>query len=158
MDTPPDLAARLRVLEDIEAIRRLKARYFLACDRKDPAAMRDCFVPGDLLIDYGPVGTFHRRDALVEVFERLACHPHILEMHHGANPVIDIVDEQHARGTWALHYQQVDTRQRRLTQLGGVYDDEYRKDGGQWRISRTRFAAASSLVLDLTRLEAKEPA
>jgi hypothetical protein len=146
----PDLAARLRALEDLEAIRRLKARYFLACDRKDPAAMRDCFCSGEVLIDYGPVGTFGRREQLVEVFERLACHAHIVEMHHGANPCIEIVDAQRARGTWALHYQQIDTQAQRLTQLGGLYDDAYRKDDdGAWRIERTRFVVGSTLVLDL---------
>ena len=35
-----DLARRLRALEDIEAIRSLKARYLACCDRKDPAGMR----------------------------------------------------------------------------------------------------------------------
>lgn len=156
MNAPTDLAARLRVLEDIEAIRRLKARYFLACDRKDVAGMRDCFLPGEVHIDYGVVGTFDRREQLIEVFERLACHAHIVEMHHGANPVIDVIDDGHARGSWALHYQQIDTRGRKLTQLGGTYEDEYRKEDGAWRISRTRFVAGSTLVLDLARLETQE--
>ena len=40
------LEARVRRLEDADAIRRLKARYFTCCDRKDPEGMRDCFAPG----------------------------------------------------------------------------------------------------------------
>jgi hypothetical protein len=145
-----NLAARLRVLEDLEAIRALKARYFLACDRKDLAAMRDCFCSDEVLIDYGSIGTFSRREQLVEVFERLACHAHIAEMHHGVNPCIEIVDAQRARGTWALHYQQIDTQAQRLTRLSGIYDDAYRKDDdGAWRIERTRFVVGSMLALDL---------
>ncbi|MBK7730848.1 MAG: nuclear transport factor 2 family protein [Gammaproteobacteria bacterium] len=33
------LEHRIAVLEDIEAIRQLKHRYFFACDRKRPAAI-----------------------------------------------------------------------------------------------------------------------
>lgn len=40
------LETRVRRLEDADAIRRLKARYFTCCDRKDPQGMRDCFAPG----------------------------------------------------------------------------------------------------------------
>lgn len=155
MNPPIDLAARLGALEDLEAIRQLKARYFLACDRKDGAAMRDCFVAGEVLIDYGAIGVFRDRDALVDVFERLAGHAHIVEMHHGVNPRIELLDAQHASASWGLHFQQIDTRAHRLTQLGGVYDDAYRKEGGVWRIARTRFVVDSTLVLDLADGAAK---
>ena len=37
------LEQRLSRLEAIEAIKQLKARYFHACDRKESAAVRDCF-------------------------------------------------------------------------------------------------------------------
>ncbi|RQR29148.1 nuclear transport factor 2 family protein, partial [Burkholderia sp. Bp9131] len=80
------MEVRVRRLEDADAIRQLKARYFTCCDRKDPQGMRDCFAPGTVHIDYGRIGTFEHRDALVDVFERLGCHPHIVEMHHGVNP------------------------------------------------------------------------
>ena len=149
MNESTDIAARLRVLEDSEAIRRLKARYLLACDRKDVRAMRDCFADGEVLVDYGAVGIFRHRDALADVFQRLACHDHIVEMHHGMNAQIDIVDEAHARAVWRLHYQQIDTRAHKLVQLAGSYEDEYRRHDGAWKISGTRFVVESKLALDL---------
>lgn len=139
------LETRVRRLEDADAIRRLKARYFTCCDRKDPQGMRDCFVPGRLHIDYGRIGTFDTRDALVDVFERLGCHPNIVEMHHGVNPDITVLDDTHARGTWGLHYQMIDTNARTLTQLGAYYDDEYRKVDGEWKIAGTRCVVTSTL-------------
>lgn len=150
-----ELAARLSALEDLEAIRQLKARYFHACDSKDGAAMRDCFSTGEVLIDYGAIGLFRDRDALVEVFERLAGHDHIVEMHHGANPCIELIDAQQARARWSLHFQQIDLRAHRLTQLGGVYEDEYRKEAGTWKIASTRFCVDSTLMLDLSEAEAR---
>ena len=149
MASESELHARVRALEDLEAIRKLKARYFHRCDHKDPQGMRECFVPGKVAIDYGAIGAFDDRDQLVDVFRRLGCHEHILEMHHGVNPQIDLIDAGHARGTWGLHYQQIDTREHRLTQLGAYYEDEYRKVDGEWKVSATRCVVTSTLVLDL---------
>lgn len=144
------LERRLRVLEDIEAIRALKARYLACCDAKDPAGMRACFADGAVHIDFGVIGVFDRADALVEVYTRAACHEHMVEMHHGANPQIEILDESRACASWSLQYGLIDTQAQRLTQLAGWYEDEYRKQDGSWKITRTRFVATSSLAMDLS--------
>jgi hypothetical protein len=146
---------RLRRLEDMEAIRLLKARYLFSCDRKDPATMRACFVDGPVHIDYGVVGTFDNADTLVKLYTEVACHDHMVEMHHGANPQIEVLDEKNARGTWSLHYFLINTQTKSATQLAGYYEDEYRKDGGSWKISATKFVATSTLALDLSEATAK---
>lgn len=143
------LEAKLRHIEDIEAIRQLKARYFFCCDQKDPDGMRACFAVGDVTIDYGVVGRFTHRDQLVDVFAQLACHDHIVEMHHGVNPKITILDRSMASGTWGLHYQQIDTLKQTVTQLGAHYHDEYRKIDGAWKISATRCTVTSTMVTEI---------
>lgn len=141
---------QLQSVLDREAIRDLKAAYFAACDAKDPVAMRACFADGPVAIDYGAIGRFERADDLVAVFVRLGCHPHMREMHHGVNPRIALDDADHAHGHWALHYQLIDTQARRLTQLGGYYDDAYRRGAdGRWKIAATRSVVTSTLVLEL---------
>ncbi|MGH8114092.1 MAG: nuclear transport factor 2 family protein [Rhodanobacteraceae bacterium] len=148
MDTR-QIEQRLRVLEDIEAIRTLKAHYLACCDGKNPQGMRACFVDGPVKIDYGVIGTFDRADALVEIFTLMGCHPHMVEMHHGVNPQIEITDDTHARGHWGLHYQLINTQDKTLTQLGATYDDEYRKTPQGWKIEATRCVVTSTLVLNL---------
>ncbi len=150
-----DLSARLQALEDIEAIRQLKARYLFSCDRKDPATMRSCFADGKVEIDYGVVGRFDSADALVKVFTDVGCHDYMVEMHHGVNPQIDRVSAELARGTWSLHYFLINTRDRTLTQLGGYYEDEYVRTTAGWKMSKTRFIATSTLVLDINSEAAK---
>lgn len=145
-----DIQQRIQRLEDLEAIRQLKARYLWCCDRKDPQGMRACFVDGPVHIDYGAVGTFDRADALAKVFSDIACHPHMVELHHGMNAQLEILDAGHARGTWSLHYFLINTETQGLTQLAGYYEDEYRKDAGAWKISRTRFVPTSTLALDVS--------
>ncbi len=150
-----DLSARLHALEDIEAIRQLKARYLFSCDRKDATTMRGCFIDGKLEIDYGVVGRFDTADALVKLFGEVGCHDYMVEMHHGVNPQIDRVSAELARGTWGLHYFLINTRDRTLTQLGGYYEDEYQRTASGWKISKTRFVATSTLVLDINTEAAK---
>lgn len=143
------LEKRVRELEDREAIRALKAAYLNACDLKQPDAVRACFAEGEVLIDYGQIGVFHDRDAFVKVFEELGCHAHVLDMHHGANPQIELTGEDSARGSWALHYQNIDANSHGLTQLVACYDDEYRRTAHGWRVVATRVRFLSALTVGL---------
>lgn len=143
------LEQRIERLEALEAIRALKHRYLAACDAKDPAAMRACFIDGPMHIDYRPVGVFDHADAVVAIFQELGCHPHILEMHHGCNPQLELISADHARGSWGLHYQQINTQTGVLTQLAAVYTDEYQRTADGWKISATTSTPQSTLVLQL---------
>jgi hypothetical protein len=143
------LARRIAVLEDIEAIRKLKHRYFFACDRKRPAEVLACFAPGEIRLDYGRVGQFSRAEDMVAVFTALACQEHIVEMHHAQNDQIEILDATRAEATWGLFYFMINTRDRSVTQLGGYYLDEYRKIDGEWKISASVFHVTSTELLEL---------
>lgn len=148
--TISELESRLQHLEDIEAIRQLKARYLFCCDRKDPDGVRECFAPGEVKIDFGRVGVFTHRDQLVDVFTRLGCVEHVIDMHHGVNPQIDLIDDEKARGTWGLHYVMINTRDKQLVELGSYYYDEYIKLDGQWKISATRNVVDSTRIMDIS--------
>lgn len=137
---------RLQRLESIEAIKQLKYRYLRACDRQDPAGVKDCYAEGEIELDFGRVGTFGSRDELVEAFSNLACHPHIVEMHHAHNPEIVIEDENNASGCWGLYYFLINTRDNATTQLGGYYEDLYRRTAEGWRICASRFTVTSTLL------------
>jgi hypothetical protein len=143
-----ELAERLERLEAIEAIKQLKARYFFACDNKQPDQVRGCFVDGAMVIDYGRIGAFSNADDMVAVFARLACEDHIVEMHHAQNPQITVHSRERASALWGLYYYMIDTRARSVTQLAGFYEDEYRCVAGQWKISQTRYQVTSTQLLD----------
>lgn len=144
------LEHRIRILEDIEAIRQLKHRYFFACDRKRPAEVLDCFAPGEVNLDYGRIGRFDRAADMVAIFEQLACQEHIVEMHHAQNPEVRVLDATRAEATWGLYYFMINTRDRNVTQLGGFYLDEYRKIDGRWKITASAFHCTSTEVMDVS--------
>ena len=133
---------RLQQLEALEAIRLLKHRYLNACDLKDVEAIRNCFAEGEILIDYGPLGTFADRDSFVALYEQMACHDHVIDLHHGANPEI-VVDGDQASGRWALYYFNIDGNTGATRQLGGFYRDRYRLVDGEWKMVETCFTAHS---------------
>ncbi len=144
------LEQRIARLEAIEDIRQLKSRYFQACDTKQPDLVRACFAPGPITLDYGRVGQFTNREDMLAVFTRLACSEHIVEMHHGQNPQIDILSETEAKAVWGLYYYLIDTRQQTATQLAGFYDDRYRLISGEWLITESHYRVNSTQVLDLS--------
>ena len=137
-----DLAAlyqRIQRLEDIEAIRRLKARYLNACDQQDPPAVRATFAPdNDCAVVVGHLGTFETADSFCEMFHAQACHPYVLDKHQAGNAEIDVIDDTHAKALWCLDYRKIDTKDETLTFVSLLYHDEYEKIGGEWKIRRTR--------------------
>lgn len=147
--TTAELEHRLQALEDIDAIRNLKAHYLACCDAKDPLGMRACFVDGPAAIDYGVIGKFESAEPLVEIFKQIGCHPHMVEMHHGVNPRITLLGLGKAEGRWGLHYQLINTNDNTLTQLGAYYEDAYVKTPAGWKISATKCVVTSTLVLKL---------
>lgn len=143
------LEQRLSRLEAIEDIRQLKARYFHACDNKQPDEVRECFAAGKIELRYGRIGSFDDREQMLAVFIELACQPHIVEMHHGQNPRIEVQDANNATGVWGLYYYLIDTRRQTVTQLAGFYDDAYIRSDGQWRIIRSSYEVTSTQIFDL---------
>ncbi len=141
-----NVALRLQRMEDIEAIRHLKARYFHACDSKDVVALRSCFAAGEVLIDYGVIGRFTDREAFLDIFHKMAYHPHIIDMHHGQNAQIEWQSPSEARATWDLYFHQINQQTGTITQLGGFYEDHFIKADGHWVIAETVFKVTSTLV------------
>lgn len=135
---------RLAALEQIEAIKALKHRYFRACDAKDPATFRACFIAQGADVHYGPLGGFDDADQIAEVFTRIALHkvdgkPVILDMHHGMHPDITITGPGTATGHWTLKFRQLNLIERTERLLTGEYDDDYVIEDGVWKMARSHF-------------------
>lgn len=135
---------RLAALEQIEAIKALKHRYFRACDAKDPDTFRACFIAEGADVHYGPLGGFEDADQIAAVFTRIALHkrdgkPVILDMHHGMHPDIDITGPGRATGRWTLKFRQLNLIELTERLLTGEYDDDYVIEDGDWKMARSHF-------------------
>ena len=137
---------RLRRLEDIEEIKRLKVRYFEACDggfggirSHIPEEIADTFT-ADGEWDGGPHGKRAGRQAIREHYEAV---PQCFAYTMLSEPVIDVVGDR-ATGRWNLLVYRSRDGVWRLT--GGTHHDEYARTSEGWLIARTRFVSAVELV------------
>jgi hypothetical protein len=151
----PDLEKRLARLEAIQAIERLKYRYWRACDRKDPDAFRECFVEKGAEIDYGPgLGAFTDREPLVELYTRLALRRSeggwvYHDIHHGLHPDIELVDDTTATGSWTLSFMRVNLEEKVIEQASVEYRDTYVIEDGCWKIQRSHVTPLTGLSVPL---------
>ena len=87
--------------DDIEAIRRLKARYFRCLDTKDWAQLETVFAP-DVEIDMRGEGgaVTHRAAEFVASLEAVL--GPATTVHHGHMPEIELTSPDTATGIWAM--------------------------------------------------------
>ena len=131
--------------DDIEAIRQLKARYFRLMDTKQWDQWGDVFTEdAHLAASPDPNETFHGRTDIVKRVSAVLRDARTV--HHGHMPEIELTGPDTATGIWAM-YDFVDMPQ--LVLHGwGHYHEEYAKQGGAWRIRRSRL---TRLRLDITQ-------
>jgi hypothetical protein len=140
MATLEELEARVRALEELEAIRQLKYRYFRALDLKRWDELADCFT-ADATVSYGAGRySFQGRDAILGFLRgALSAERGTVGLHHGHHPEIVLTGPGSARGTWALHNYLLNEREHRGVRMACVYEDRYVKEGGTWRIAHTGY-------------------
>jgi len=142
-----DLAKRIQTLEDIEAIKQLKARYWFACDQRDAGGIRNCFVKDGLLIDFGFIGEFTNLDSFIDLFLEMTDKPSHIDLHHGLAPEISITDETHAQGRWRMQFQLVETEAEVVQLMGGYYLDTYLKTDEGWKIATTKYTLTFNVMM-----------
>ena len=142
-----NLNDRIQRIEDIESIKQLKARYWFACDQRDPEAIRQCFTQNELLIDFGFIGQFTNLDTFLELFLQMTDKPSHIDLHHGLAPEIEIIDKTTAKGRWRMQFQLIETETQVAQFMGGYYLDEYCKEGDDWKIKSTVYQLTFNLMM-----------
>ena len=134
----------MATLDEIEAIKQLKARYFRLMDTKQWEQFGAIFTEdATLAASPDPNETFRGRADIVRRVS--AALREATTVHHGHMPEIELTGADTARGIWAM-YDFVDLPQ--LVLHGwGHYHEEYAKQAGAWRIRSSRL---TRLRLDIT--------
>jgi SnoaL-like domain len=129
---------RLARLEDIEAIKNLKARYAYHCDHGyDADGMASLFVE-DSLWTSNSFGTYHGRAAIHEFQSKISSEI-LWALHFMICPVVDVSDDgQTATGTFYLIEFATMTRpgggaDKDAVVMSAVYTDSFVREKGEWR-------------------------
>lgn len=134
-----DVLDRLRRLEDVEAIRRLKADYVAASDRGyDADALAELFVE-DAVWDGGPFGRHEGRETIRQWIRGLPKQILFAE-HFVMAPHIVIADSgDAARAQWQLFMTAElanDDGPADAVVMMGNYDEQLVKVDGEWRLKQ----------------------
>jgi uncharacterized protein (TIGR02246 family) len=131
-------------MDDVEEIKKLKARYFRCLDTKDWDGYRSVFAD-DVVVDLSPAGDEVRRglDPFMDYVRGLTI---VRSVHHGHMPEIELTSPTTATGIWAME-DHVRWAEGQDTHGYGHYHETYEKTDGQWRIKTMKL---SYLRMDVT--------
>jgi uncharacterized protein (TIGR02246 family) len=132
-------------MDDLEAIKQLKARYFRTMDTKDWEGMRAVFAD-DVVMDTTDSGggVVSGADAFLAFLRKTL--QDVVTVHHGHMPEIELTSSTTATGIWAME----DLLQwPNGTELRGYghYHETYALIDGAWRIKTSRL---TRLRMDFT--------
>ena len=130
-----DITTRLQALEDIEAIRKLKARYCAACDDDhNPVTLATLFAE-HATWEASTMGKAEGRAAIAEMLGAVGTSGRIRRSAHNVfNPVIE-VDGDRASGQWRLimlYTENAGDGGTRYQRIIGTYDERYVRVDGDW--------------------------
>jgi hypothetical protein len=127
------LESRVARLEAIEEIKRLKARYFEYCDHNyDPDGITALFATNGIF-DGEQFGRHVGHQQIRAYFAGISGKI-VFAAHLGLNPIIEVVDKDHATGKWRL-LMPATTRadgKNEARWLVGAYEDRYVRVNGAW--------------------------
>lgn len=124
-------------MDDVEEIKKLKARYFRSLDSKDWELYASVFAE-DCLVDLSGAGgeVYQGRPAFVAYASNL---PFVQSVHHGHMPEIELTGPDSATGVWVLEDYNLweDGSQ---NHGWGHYLETYVKRDGRWAIKTMKLS------------------
>jgi uncharacterized protein (TIGR02246 family) len=129
-------------MDDIEEIKKLKARYFRGLDSKDWVLYESCFAE-DIVVDLTRAGG-EKFDGRAKFMAYATAMPMVQSVHNGHMPEIELTGPDTAAGVWALEDYNIweDGTQ---NHGWGHYLETYVKRDDRWQI---RTMALSYLRID----------
>ena len=136
--TGESVEVRLARLEDIEAIKNLKARYAYYCDHGyDADGMASLFVE-DSLWTSNEFGTYHGRQK-IHAFQSRISSEILWALHFMICPVVNISDDgETASGSFyliefATMTRASDPKTTDAVVMSAIYNDTFVRENGEWR-------------------------
>ena len=134
-----DLEQRIRALEDIEAIKRLKGRYCSYCDDNyDVEGLASLFTE-DAIWDGGMLGKAVGIEKIRKFFTN-SQKAMPFAVHMVMNPIIE-VDGDRAEGTWYLFQAATSGPENRAVWGSARYDEKYLRVEGVWKFQHLQLTS-----------------
>ena len=128
--TTEELEKRITVLEDIEEIKKLKARYCAVCDDDHNPDMITTLFAEDGIWEGADVGAHRGHAAIRKLFESFRDRISFSQ-HNVMNPIIEVNGER-AKASWYFLGPFTFRKGNRAYWLAARYEDDYIKVNGEW--------------------------
>jgi len=143
-----ELRTQVQNLQDVEAVKQLHIRYVNALTYGNWEEVVDCFAQDAVLAVFmgrePVIGTDAIRDAFMNEIAKSDKHVG-KEANLTLHPIIT-VDGDTAKGNWVIYFiTQPDPNETTLQLVQGIYDMEYKKENGEWKISYIKWTARFAL-------------
>ena len=126
-------------LEAIELIKQLKARYFRFLDTRNIEGLKSVFTEDATAKFKGADYDFDLTGwPALETFYRKSFSADAFGMHNGHHPEINVAGDR-ATGIWYLQDFFVQLKHDITVMGSALYEDEYRRENGVWRIATTGY-------------------
>lgn len=142
-----ELEERLCAMEDAEEIRKLHTDYIYCLSNWEFDKMAECFSEHAVEEGIYPGEIHEGKEAIKQMFERMAQEPPQKGGHMLIQPVIDVTGDK-AEGHWImyrLNYYFKGPSGQTINMFGPSiqrrYDCEYVKENGKWKFNRMKFTA-----------------
>lgn len=130
-----DLKTRIRILEDIEAIRQEKSRYVYCLDFRDWDGVVDHYTD-NAKVDFGELGKYEGRKEITKFFKEDFPPLISFTLHMTQDPIIQ-VNGDIAKGRWYMHESLTFAKSNRPSWGAARYDDEFKRINGTWKCSKS---------------------
>ena len=143
-----ELEKRIKILEDIEAIKQLQIRYVNDLTTIDWDDLMDCFAE-DAVVELS-VGNVRGKKAIEDLYRDTIAITHVgQEGSSVVHPMISVEGDR-ARGSWLLYTHFALPHKMQIPPspvanadapdwMGGFYEMEYVREKGEWKISLLRW-------------------
>lgn len=128
MGSLEELDKHIQVLEDIEEIKRLKAKCSLYSDLKDGDNLATCFT------EDGSFGSQLMQMKGHDELSKTKFWPFMV--HYALNPIIEVNGDT-GTGKWYF-FRPHTTHENVARWAGGYYEDVYAREGGRWKFKSIR--------------------
>jgi hypothetical protein len=141
MDDLAELKEKIKLLEDVGEIKRLKYKYQRCLDTKDWDGLAETFAENATTAFSDGQYTLKGVDKIMEFLQSspLGDDKTFIGVHHVHHPEIKITGNTTATGIWALYCYMLNKKQKSGLRILAYYHDEYVKIKGQWKISFTGY-------------------
>ena len=126
--------ARIKRLEDIEAIKVLKGKYAYYADTANWQGFMDLIVEGAVW-DFGEQGTYIGKEEILRFSRDIILKKYPYTLHHFYNIFIDVKGDT-ATGIWYFIVPATNQIDNRAEWLAGVYRETYVRLNGEWKFKK----------------------